>query len=123
MKQALVQQQARAVESNLSLLSRIRLEEEDAMHRFYDRHASTVYTAALALVEQAAPAEDILHEIFMQVWRSPELFASYGEKLSIGLSVMARRQARAARVHPIASLKDGIANRRSTSYDIHIEVF
>src|SRR5437870_4077692 len=44
------------------------------MAHLYDRYSSVVYAVALRVLTDAAAAEDVLQEIFMQLWRNPGAF-------------------------------------------------
>ena len=54
------------------LISRIRAGDEDALAALHDRYAQVVYSVALRVLGDTSQAEDILQEIFLQLWRRPE---------------------------------------------------
>ena len=60
-------------ESSL-LLERIAAGDHDALGRFYDRYAGLVNGLALRIVRDRADAEDVLQEVFVQVWRQAARF-------------------------------------------------
>ena len=62
-------------DSDASLLSLIAQGNADAIAAIYDRHCCPVYSLALQILGEAWKAEDVLHEVFMKVWRGPSLFA------------------------------------------------
>lgn len=82
-----------AAEDDIVLLSRIHRGDEAAMATLYDRYSRIVYSVALRVLRDAAAAEDVLQEIFMQVWRSPESFQSARGSLAGWLAVVARNRA------------------------------
>jgi RNA polymerase sigma-70 factor (ECF subfamily) len=43
--------------------------DSDAFLRFYERYASLAFTFALRLLGSRSDAEDLLQEVFLQVWR------------------------------------------------------
>ena len=97
MKLVLPCAQILAKDCDVSLLSKIALGEQDAIAALYDRYSSLVYTAALDVLGHREEAEDIVCDIFLQVWRSPTLFLAYRELLGLGLASRSRKQARLAK--------------------------
>ena len=63
------------------------------MALLYDRYSSIVYSVALRVLADTAAAEDILQEIFMQLWRNPGLFDSSRGNLAPWLAVISRNRA------------------------------
>jgi len=59
----------------------------------YDRYSSIVYSVALRILGDSGAAEDILQEVFMQLWRSPGAFDSSRGNLAPWLAVIARNRA------------------------------
>jgi len=53
----------------VTLVQRIANGDREAFARFYDRYASLVFTFALRLLRVHSEAEDLLQEVFLQVWR------------------------------------------------------
>ena len=64
-----------SADSDASLLSRIAQGNANAIAAIYDRHCCPVYSLALQILGEAWKAEDVMHEVFMKVWRGPSLFA------------------------------------------------
>jgi RNA polymerase sigma-70 factor, ECF subfamily len=58
----------------------------------YDRYSRLVYSVALRVVQNPATAEDILHDIFLQLWRDPGRFDSGRGNLGAWLAVIARNR-------------------------------
>lgn len=59
-----------------------------ALEALYDRYGDYVYSVSLRVVGDAQLAEDIAQEVFLRLWRRPELFdASRGRFLTWLLSV------------------------------------
>src|SRR5690348_14655233 len=75
------------------LISRIRGGDEDALAALHDRYAQVVYSVALRVLGDTTQAEDILQEIFLQLWRKPETFDSNRGSLGAWLAVIARHRA------------------------------
>jgi RNA polymerase sigma-70 factor, ECF subfamily len=78
--------------SDLSLVARVRAREESAMAALYDRYSSLVYAVALRVLGDTGAAEDILQEIFLQLWRKPAAFDSARGSMGAWLSVIARNR-------------------------------
>ncbi len=76
-----------------ALMSAIRSGDESAMAALYDRYSGVVYSVALRVLGDTGAAEDILQEIFMQLWRHPEAFNSQRGNLGPWLAVIARNRA------------------------------
>lgn len=75
------------------LMSAIRARNQDAMAQLYDRYSSLVYAVALRVLGETAAAEDVLQEIFMQLWRNPESFEAARGGLAPWLAVITRNRA------------------------------
>jgi RNA polymerase sigma-70 factor, ECF subfamily len=58
-----------APDNPLHLIQRMATGDRDAFARFYDRYAGLVLTFAARLLQVRADAEDLLQEVFLQVWR------------------------------------------------------
>lgn len=74
------------------LLTRVQRGDERAMAVFFDRYSKIVYSVALRVLRDSASAEDVMQEIFMQIWRSPNSFAASKGALGGWLAVMARNR-------------------------------
>jgi RNA polymerase sigma-70 factor, ECF subfamily len=79
--------------ADISLVSAIRSGDENAMGRLYDRYSSIVYSVALRVLGDTGGAEDVLQEVFMQLWRNPGVFDSTRGNLGAWLAVIARNRA------------------------------
>lgn len=78
---------------DLSLLALVQRGDERAMGQIYDRYSRLVYSVALRVLRDSAAAEDVLQEIFMQIWRSPDSFLATRGSLGGWLAVVARNRA------------------------------
>lgn len=63
------------------------------MAALYDRYSPIVYATALRILGDAAAAEDVLQEIFMQLWREPSAFDGSRGSLAAWLGVITRHRA------------------------------
>jgi len=81
-----------AIEEDAPLLARVQRGDEQAMAALFDRYSKIVYSVALRVLRDAASAEDVLQEIFMQIWRQPESFIATRGSLGGWLAVVARNR-------------------------------
>jgi RNA polymerase sigma-70 factor (ECF subfamily) len=58
----------------------------------FDRYSKIVYSISLRVLRDTAAAEDVMQEIFMQIWRKPESFVSAKGSLGGWLTVVARNR-------------------------------
>jgi RNA polymerase sigma-70 factor (ECF subfamily) len=56
-------------QTDQELLQAISTGDSEAFGEFYDRHSRLVYGALLRLLKDTDEAEDILQDVFLQVWR------------------------------------------------------
>jgi len=77
----------------MALVSAMRSGDENALGQLYDRYSSLVYSVALRVLGDTGAAEDILQEVFMQLWRNPGVFDSSRGNLGAWLAVIARNRA------------------------------
>ncbi len=63
------------------------------MAALYDRYSSIVYSVALRVLGDTGSAEDVLQEVFMQLWRNPGAFDSSRGNMAAWLAVIARNRA------------------------------
>ena len=82
-----------ATTSDLTLVTAIRRGDQDAMAALYDRHSSIVYSVALRVLQDTGAAEDVLQDIFMQLWRNPGAFDASRGNMAAWLAVIARHRA------------------------------
>ncbi len=66
--------------------------DEQAMASLFDRYSKVVYSVALRVLRDPASAEDVLQEIFMQIWRSPDGFIASRGSLGGWLAVVSRNR-------------------------------
>jgi RNA polymerase sigma-70 factor, ECF subfamily len=75
------------------LLSLVQRGDEGAMAALFDRYSKVVYSVALRVLRDPSSAEDVLQEIFMQIWRSPDGFVATRGSLGGWLAVVSRNRA------------------------------
>jgi RNA polymerase sigma-70 factor (ECF subfamily) len=79
--------------SDLALVTAIRSGDQGAMAALYDRYSSIVYSVALRVLQETAAAEDVLQDIFMQLWRKPGAFDASRGNMAAWLAVITRHRA------------------------------
>ena len=79
--------------SDAMLVSAIRSGDEQAMAQLYERYSAVVYSVALRVLGDTGVAEDILQEVFMRLWRSPDTFDATRGSLPGWLAVITRNRA------------------------------
>lgn len=77
----------------MEIVSAIRSGNESAMAYLYDKYSSIVYSVALRVLADTGAAEDVLQEVFMQLWRNPGAFDASRGNLAPWLAVIARNRA------------------------------
>jgi RNA polymerase sigma-70 factor (ECF subfamily) len=76
-----------------ALLERVAANDQSAMAEFFDRYGGLVYSIALRVLKDSGQAEDVMQEIFFQVWKKPESFAASRGSLGAWLAVVTRNRA------------------------------
>jgi RNA polymerase sigma-70 factor (ECF subfamily) len=99
---------AKAGTSDAVLVSAVRAGDQSAMAQLYDRYSSVVYAVALRVLGDTGAAEDLLQEVFMQLWRKPEAFDAARGSLPAWLTVITRNRAidTLRKRHPQADLEE-----------------
>ena len=83
----------KGISPDATAISAIRSGDQSAMAALYDRYSSLVYSVALRVLGDTGAAEDVLQDVFMQLWRNPGLFDSSRGSLGAWLAVIARNRA------------------------------
>ncbi len=76
-----------------ALMSAVRSGDELAMGALYDRYSGIVYSVGLRVLGDTGAAEDILQDVFMQLWRNPDIFDPKRGSLGPWLAVITRNRA------------------------------
>jgi RNA polymerase sigma-70 factor, ECF subfamily len=81
-----------STEDDSSLLALVQSGNEQAMASLFDRYSRVVYSVALRVLRDPASAEDVLQEVFMQIWRNPDSFTAARGSLGGWLSIVSRNR-------------------------------
>jgi RNA polymerase sigma-70 factor (ECF subfamily) len=76
-----------------ALIARMRAGDQSAMADLYDRYSGVVYGVALRVLANTTAAEDVVQEVFLQLWRNPQAFNAERGRLAPWLAVIARNRA------------------------------
>src|SRR5437879_12866094 len=95
-------------QDDAALLALVQRGDESAMASLFDRYSKIVYSVALRALRDPASAEDVLQEVFMQIWRNPNSFIATRGSLGGWLTVVARNRSIDAlrRKRPSESVED-----------------
>jgi RNA polymerase sigma-70 factor, ECF subfamily len=81
------------ISPDLATVTAMKSGDQSALAELYDRYSSVVYAVALRVLGDAAAAEDILQEVFLQLWRNPAAFDAARGSLGAWLAVITRNRA------------------------------
>ena len=79
--------------SDLQLMNAIQAEDPDALSQLYDRYNGILKALILRVVHNEAEADDLLQEIFMEIWNQAKNFSSQKGKPLGWMVTLARRRA------------------------------
>jgi RNA polymerase sigma-70 factor (ECF subfamily) len=57
-----------------TLVHRLLQKDVAAFEQLYDRHSRTVYGLVLRILQQAGTAEEVVQDVFLQLWRNASLY-------------------------------------------------
>ena len=79
--------------SDLDLVAAMVRRDQSACSALYDRYSRLVFSVALRVTNDRTAAEDVVHDLFLQLWRQPEKFDGARGNIAPWLAVMARNRA------------------------------
>jgi RNA polymerase sigma-70 factor (ECF subfamily) len=79
--------------SDLDLMRAIQAEDPDALAQLYDRYNGILKALILRVVHNEAEADDLLQEIFMEIWNQAKNFSAQKGKPLGWMVTLARRRA------------------------------
>src|SRR5216117_4439619 len=79
--------------TDLQLMHGIQAEDPDALSQLYDRYNGILKALILRVIHNEAEADDLLQEIFMEIWNQAKNFSSQKGKPLGWMVTLARRRA------------------------------
>jgi RNA polymerase sigma-70 factor (ECF subfamily) len=79
--------------SDQLLMERVRSNDQMAMAEVFDRYGGLVYSVALRVLKEPDQAEDVMQEIFFQLWKGSGSYTETRGSLGAWLAVVARNRA------------------------------
>ncbi len=79
--------------SDAELMEKLIRRDPEALERLYDRHARAVYWLVLRIAQHAASAEEIVQDVFLQLWRNAHRYQAARGPLEPWLFTLARNRA------------------------------
>jgi RNA polymerase sigma-70 factor (ECF subfamily) len=67
---ALIPTANREVSPDATLVHRLLQKDVSAFEQLYDRHSRAIYSLVLRILQQAGTAEEVVQDIFLQLWRN-----------------------------------------------------
>ena len=84
---------AREVSPDATLLLRLLQRDVSAFEQLYDRHSRLVYGLVLRILQQAPTSEEVVQDVFLQLWRNADQYDSSRGPFVPWLCTMARNRA------------------------------
>jgi RNA polymerase sigma-70 factor (ECF subfamily) len=85
-------QQRSSAGDDRMLLERVQARDQGAMAEIFDRYSRMAYSVALRVLKDSAQAEDVMQDVFFQVWQNPKSFAPERGSLGAWLAVVVRNR-------------------------------
>ncbi|MEI9863835.1 MAG: sigma-70 family RNA polymerase sigma factor [Limisphaerales bacterium] len=82
-----------APDQDVELLRRIAAQDRDAFAEFYDRHSLLMFSVASKILNNADEAQDVLQEVFVQIWEKAGRFDPKLGKASSWAAILVRNKA------------------------------
>jgi RNA polymerase sigma-70 factor, ECF subfamily len=83
----------REVSLDATLLLRLLKRDVSAFEQLYERHSRLVYGLVLRILQQAATSEEVVQDVFLQLWRNAEQYDAQRGPFVPWLLTMARNRA------------------------------
>jgi len=83
---------ARQMQADERLMSRVAQGDEEAVGELYDRFGPLVYRMSYQMMPTSADAEDAVQEVFIRLWRSADRYDASRAALSTWVVLLTRRR-------------------------------
>jgi RNA polymerase sigma-70 factor (ECF subfamily) len=103
--------------SDEALISAIAAGDRDAMHVLYVRHSIRVYRFVLRLTNESSLAEDLVSEVFIDVWRGARGFKAKSQVFTWLLAIARNKALSAMRARLDEQLDDEMATAIADAAD------
>jgi RNA polymerase sigma-70 factor, ECF subfamily len=81
------------VSLDATLVNRLLQRDVSAFEQLYDRHSRIVYALVLRILQQASTAEEVVQDVFLQLWRNAARYQSARGPFVPWLLTLARNRA------------------------------
>lgn len=81
------------VSPDATLLHRLLQKDVNAFEQLYDRHSHLVYSLVLRILRQASTAEEVVQDVFLQLWRNASRYDAARGPVLPWLLTLARNRA------------------------------
>jgi RNA polymerase sigma-70 factor (ECF subfamily) len=81
------------VSPDATLVSRLLQKDVSAFEQLYDRHSCAIYGLVLRILQQAGTAEEVVQDVFLQLWRNAAQYDSSRGPFVPWLFTLARNRA------------------------------
>jgi RNA polymerase sigma-70 factor (ECF subfamily) len=103
-----------------NMLQRIHMGSEESLGEFYDRYGKMLYSVALRVLRDPSAAEDVLCDVYLDIWRNTENYLAIRGPLAGWLAVMVRNWSIDAlrRKRPLQTMEDIVL---ASNFDLALE--
>jgi RNA polymerase sigma-70 factor (ECF subfamily) len=81
------------VSLDATLVHRLLQKDVSAFEQLYDRHSRAIYSLVLGVLQQAGTAEEVVQDVFLQLWRNAAQYDSSRRPFVPWLFTLARNRA------------------------------
>lgn len=85
--------ESREVSPDATLVRRLLQQDVNAFEQLYDRHSRQVYALVLRILQQASTAEEVVQDVFLQLWRNAAAYDTERGPFVPWLLTLARNRA------------------------------